>query len=482
MLYVNYRVPNQGGVAGVGMQINTLANKIKNYRLGQQGSVFLVADDGKLMIHRDPNKVGKGKLQDLISENSHQLLRKEKFNHLDFINSNQIAMIGASTYVPSLNAFLVAEIPASEIRADLIHALSDAFWLLGAQIAGVLLVISLLIRFLAGSIVRPLQRTAELLKNIAEVDGDLTVRLTVDSEDEVGHLAKNFNLFVSRLQRTLHEVFQTAQQLDHAVEKLDQLAHTSRHNAAEQQNSGQQLRSAVTVISSGIGELNQNASQTLNTTEQVTENTQQSHQQLGSVSTAIAHLATQIQASNQTMQDLASRSQSITDIVTVIEQVAAQTNLLALNAAIEAARAGEAGRGFAVVADEVRGLAQHTAQASGEIRRLIESLQQGVETAAQTIAAGLVEAQHSVAAVGEVSERMDNIHQAMDAMSQQTRQLSHTTATQQQATHTIDEVVAQVSQRAHSTHQAADQTVSACQELQQLKQTLLGQIGRFRLQ
>ena len=88
MLYVNYRVPNQGGVAGVGMQINTLANKIKNYRLGQQGSVFLVADDGKLMIHRDPNKVGKGKLQDLISENSHQLLRKEKFNHLDFINSN----------------------------------------------------------------------------------------------------------------------------------------------------------------------------------------------------------------------------------------------------------------------------------------------------------------------------------------------------------------------------------------------------------
>lgn len=192
MLYVNYRVPNQGGVAGVGMQINTLANKIKNYRLGQQGSVFLVADDGKLMIHRDPNKVGKGKLQDLISENSHQLLRKEKFNHLDFINSNQIAMIGASTYVPSLNAFLVAEIPASEIRADLIHALSDAFWLLGAQIAGVLLVISLLIRFLAGSIVRPLQRTAELLKNIAEVDGDLTVRLTVDSEDEVGAFGQKF--------------------------------------------------------------------------------------------------------------------------------------------------------------------------------------------------------------------------------------------------------------------------------------------------
>ncbi|EWH03013.1 methyl-accepting chemotaxis protein [Halomonas sp. BC04] len=262
-------------------------------------------------------------------------------------------MIGAGVYATEIDAAMVnAEAQASdELRRSL----------LASTLAGLLifLVVSVVAIWLVRRTVRPIRRTAEAMRDIAKGEGDLTRRLVVDSRDEIGELATQFNAFVSRMQEALRDVRRSTSSVNQAAEEIargsDELATRTEQAAANLQETSASMEE-ITATVNHSAESAEQANQLVVATTQVAREGESAMQRV-----------------ERTMADIDASSGRITEIIKLIDAIAFQTNILALNASVEAARAGEHGRGFAVVAQEVRTLASRSGDAAREIRGLIDT-------------------------------------------------------------------------------------------------------------
>jgi len=326
---------------------------------------------------------------------------------------------------------------------------------------------------------RTLKRLSGLMGQVA--DGDMTVHVEVDSRDELGALASDFNDTVRRIRDLITRVSQTAGQVDQQSQQVERISGESSRAVASQRSQIEQVATAMNEMAATSQEVARSAASAVTSAGLVNKETLAGRQLVESSVDGIEKLASEIDNSVKAINQLADDSSSISRVLEVIKGVAEQTNLLALNAAIEAARAGEQGRGFAVVADEVRTLARRTQQSTEEIEQMIARLQNGVNGAVKAMGASHSMTGATVDSSLKVQDALGNILKAVNQIVDQSEQIAAAAEEQTAVSHDIDQNIVEINQVSDRTADGARQTEESSNRMGQLVQELQQIISAFRV-
>lgn len=335
--------------------------------------------------------------------------------------------------------------------------------------------------FLPLLVTRPLQEITDRIKNIAAGDGDLTIRVQVDRADELGELATHVNRFMDQLQALILEIRQNTDEVSGSAEALLQVSSNSQRAADEQCNAISMVVAAVNQLSMAIQEVARNTGNTAQSTRQANAITEQGQQLIRLAVGHVESLSAHVAQTAQTMASLEGEAKNVTSVIDVIRGVAEQTNLLALNAAIEAARAGEQGRGFAVVADEVRTLASRTQESTADIQGMLGQLQQGVQKAVAAMNSSANMTQEAVGSASDAGKSLAGIGSAVQEITDMATQIATAVEEQSSVTAEIDKNLVEINQLAMSNSEGASQTAQASQRLSQLSSGLRTRLRHFKV-
>lgn len=357
---------------------------------------------------------------------------------------------------------------------------SNSIILVGISIGMILLIGGVIHQLLRLMIIKPLKQNVSLAKAVAS--GDLSVEgLEGYSSDETGELSTSLNTMNNNLQDMISKIAQTAELLASATEELSASAEQMARGSQESSSQTGQVATAVEQMSATVMEVAKNSSQAAESAKKASEIAFKGGEIVNLTTQGMNRIAETVQESAVTIQTLGANSNQIGEIIAVIDDIADQTNLLALNAAIEAARAGEQGRGFAVVADEVRKLAERTTKATKEIATMIKSIQSDTSDAVASMEAGTKEVEEGVEITlkaGEsLKEIVDNVQHVSDMISQIAAAAEEQSAAAEEISTSIETIAAVTKESAAG----AQQSSTACQELSRLALELQKMVSQFKL-
>lgn len=332
---------------------------------------------------------------------------------------------------------------------------------------------------LTRSITLPIAQALEAAEEVAE--GNLTRPITVDGNDEAGRLLAAMAKMQHKLRDTLQRIAGSATQLASAAEELNAVTDESARGLTQQNNEIEQAATAVNEMTSAVEEVARNAVSTSEASRNATTSAGDGRDLVQETVSAIERMSTDVQATASLIGDLANESRDIGKVLDVIRGLADQTNLLALNAAIEAARAGEAGRGFAVVADEVRALAHRTQQSTSEIERMIGSIQTGTEHAVDSMRNSTERAESTLNIARGAGLSLDTINTAIVEINERNLVIASAAEEQAQVAREVDRNLVNIRDLSVQSAAGASQTSAASGELSRLAVDLNGMVGRFRL-
>jgi len=335
--------------------------------------------------------------------------------------------------------------------------------------------------FVSAMVSKNIRTVADLLEDMARGEGDLTVRLPDSGSDEIGQLVTNFNTFVSKLQGLIGEIVGSIAQLASAAEEMSAISKQSNASVVQQQVETQQVATAMNEMSATVQEVARNATQTSTAAHDASGEANGGRQVVEETVSSINALAGEVETAAATIHQLENDSENIGSVLDVIRGISEQTNLLALNAAIEAARAGEQGRGFAVVADEVRTLASRTQESTLEIQTMIERLQTGAAEAVVVMEQGRTRAQVSVKNAARAGESLRLITDSVTSISDMNTQIASAAEEQSAVAEEIDRNITNISQLGDQTAEGARQTEESSQEMAQLAVQLQTLVGQFKV-
>ncbi len=332
---------------------------------------------------------------------------------------------------------------------------------------------------LTNSITRPIASALKAAEEIAE--GDLTHTIHVDGTDEAGRLLTAMLKMQSKLRDTLQRISGSATQLASAAEELNAVTDESARGLSQQNNEIEQAATAVNEMTSAVEEVARNAVSTSEASKNATSSASDGRDLVQETVSAIERMSGDVQSTATLIGNLADESRDIGKVLDVIRGLADQTNLLALNAAIEAARAGEAGRGFAVVADEVRALAHRTQQSTSEIERMIGSIQGGTEQAVNSMRSSTERAESTLNIAKGAGVALDTINSAVVEINERNLVIASAAEEQAQVAREVDRNLVNIRDLSTQSATGANQTSAASNELSRLAVDLNGMVARFRL-
>jgi len=346
--------------------------------------------------------------------------------------------------------------------------------------AGFLVLLGLCLFFML-RVIQPLNRLTTAMQDIAAGEGDLTQRLPERGRDEISRVAAAFNRFVGKIQQAMTQASRSTSQLSAATDVLAEIARQSSDNVSAQQVETQQVASAITQMSQAVKEISRSAESAAAAALEANREADVGKQAVLETGQAIHTLAAEVNEAARVINELGTESESIGSVLEVIRGIADQTNLLALNAAIEAARAGEQGRGFAVVADEVRTLASRTQESTREIHNIIEQLLAGTRKAAQVMNTGLTTTEATVEKANRAGEALDGIVSGIATISQINARIAQASVQHAESTEDIDRRVERIAELAQTATHGSTETAHKSRELAQLGDELTLVVGQFQV-
>jgi len=366
-------------------------------------------------------------------------------------------------------------------KSEVAEATSSALQSAGISVVLISILAAIVSYFVQRSITGPVQVVSDALRDMADGDGDLTLRLPDDSQDELGLLARRFNAFMEKLHGAIAGFASNAAELDRFAGELSHTARETERGVVSQQADIQQVVESVREMSSVVQTVAHNVTQAAESAESADQESSSGSQVVSDTMAQIDRLAQDINGASEVINQLRQETDAIGSVLDVIRGIAEQTNLLALNAAIEAARAGEQGRGFAVVADEVRTLASRTQSSTQEIQEMIERLQGGAREAVERMQQGTTQAGEAVQRSEQASESLSAITGGVSEIRDRTHQIASATEQQAAATLEIEKNMDSIAVVARQAAAGSTDISSNISELAQMATTMKTTLGQFKL-
>lgn len=443
------------GVFGGDIRLKSVADAVNTLDFNGAGYAFLLSRAGNIISHPDAGYNGKP-ISELFGGKTPALQQQLQ----EASNGTQDLLI---SFTPLPNLHGMDWYIGVVLDEDLLMAEADRLtWLaVIGTIIGV--IISLLVLgVLMGRLLRPLSQLSDSLHEINNGEGDLTRRLAITSQDEIGELSGEFNRFLETLQKLIGDVMGSSQQVRASTALTSNESEQAARRLQEQLQELDQLATAMQEMASTAEEVARNAQAAAQAAVAANEETENGVRVVSQSSAAIRHLADEMDETSHAINELSKLSHNIESILQVITSIAEQTNLLALNAAIEAARAGESGRGFAVVADEVRSLASRTQQATQEIRQMIDQLQGGVHQVESRMQQSRDAASRTAEEAGAANDMLGRIRDAITRINDMNLQIATAAEEQSATTEEINRNTTNIRDISHELAGGAEQQVQQC--------------------
>ena len=465
---------SNAGVVGGDLSLNTLVEIINALDFDGIGYAFLVSADGKILVHPNKALVMKS-LSDVYPENTPRI--SSEFSEAELDGDTRILTFTQVKGLPSVNWYIGLSVSKADAYSMLTEFRASAIIATVIAVVIIMLLLGMLIRVL----MQPLHVMGRAMRDIAQGEGDLTRRLAVQGKDEFGELAGSFNQFVERIHGSIREVSSATQQVNEVAKLVVNASNSSMINSDEQAARTNSVAAAINELGAAAQEIARNAADASHQASDARRLAEDGSQVLTKTISAMNELSGKISASCHNIETLNSKTVDIGQILEVIKSISEQTNLLALNAAIEAARAGEAGRGFAVVADEVRNLAHRTQESAQEIQKMIEGLQVDARDSVGTMTESQRYSEDSVTIANQAGQRLGSVTERIgeiDGMNQ-----SVATATEEQ-TAVIDSLNMDITEINTLNQEGVENlqaTLRACGDLEQQASRLKQLVDSFRI-
>ena len=462
------------GVVGGDLALDGLVQIINSLNFGGMGYAFLVNDQGKILVHPDKDLVMKS-LSDVYPQHTPTLT--SKLTEVETDGEVRLLTFSPIKGLPSANWYLGLSVDKDKAFSMLSTFRTSAVIATVVAVVIIIALLGLLIRVL----LQPLHTMTRAMEDIAQGEGDLTKRLKIHNHDEFGILGSAFNRFVERIHGSIREVSSATEQVNEVALRVISASNSSMANSDEQANRTNSVAAAINELGAAAQEIANNAAQASQHATSARLLAEEGQQVVDRNIQAMTRLSDLIVTSSSHIETLNSKTVNIGQILEVITSISQQTNLLALNAAIEAARAGEAGRGFAVVADEVRNLAHRTQESAQQVQSMIEELQVGARESVDTMGQSQRHSQDSVEIANQAGERLGSVTQRIgeiDGMNQ-----SVATATEEQ-TAVVDSINMDISEINMLNQEGVENlqaTLRACSDLDQQATRLKHLVGSFRI-
>ena len=462
------------GVAGIDVSLDAFSEALSKEKPYGTGVLSLVSNQGNWLVHPEKDKVTKS-ANDLPAEALAAIKAGQSYQFTD--QDDVMHFFEPISIDKTMEPWsLRVSIPKSSLLAEA-NSVRNTTLLISVLAVGVML---LLIAAILRSLSQPLVRLSNTMQTLSQGEGDLTRRLDITSQDEIGQTSNAFNQFMDKLRGMFHEVKHHAGVLHESVNQLAIVSAQVESNARQQADAASATSATVEQVTVSISHIASNLQEVENTAKKNGEIASQVAALVNTTAKEIDTAATAVQSLSGTLGVLNQRSEQISSIANVISDIADQTNLLALNAAIEAARAGEQGRGFAVVADEVRKLAERTGNATQEITQMIAAIQTEMRAATSGMEDANSQINNGVSMAQEASRAISAIHQNAQNVMSAIAEISRATTEQSLASNDIAQHVEQISTMAQQTDQAVQQAIHTTQSISVLAGELGQQVNRFR--
>ncbi|MCK6188672.1 methyl-accepting chemotaxis protein [Pseudomonas sp. EYE_354] len=462
------------GVVGGDLSLQTLVDNIGALNFGGMGYAFLVSADGKVLVHPDKNLVMKT-LADVYPKNTPKI--SGDFSEVQANGKDNIVTFMPIKGLPSVNWYLGVSVDKTEAYAMLSKFRTSAVI---ATIIAVVIIIALL-GMLIRVLLQPLHVMTRAMQDIADGEGDLTRRLTIQNHDEFGTLGNAFNRFVERIHTSIREVSSATEQVNEVAMRVVSASNSSMVNSDEQANRTNSVAAAINELGAAAQEIARNAAQASSQASDARQLAEDGQQVVERNIKAMTQLSEMISASSSNIEALNSKTVNIGQILEVITSISQQTNLLALNAAIEAARAGEAGRGFAVVADEVRNLAHRTQESAQQVQTMIEELQVGARESVSTMSESQRHSHDSVGIANLAGERLNSVTQRIGEIDGMNQSVATATEEQTSVVESINVDITEINTLNQEGVENLQSTLRACTDLEQQAARLKQLVGSFRI-